>query len=816
MVLLLLPLLLAGLAWWQKDAIIGVVISRINERLATPVRVDKIDLTFWATFPHLAVQLDSVIIQESDHEHLARMASLGQVRFGFSPWAVFKGTYQVEFIEVHGGNIHMKNLGNGLTNYAILKPSTDTAQGQTAFALKHVWLTNLRYRFTDVADGGARVALVLPQGVASLSTKDGLTTVHLETQGAVLQRLVVGNTSLADGLAIALNQTMEIHAGQELRFLPSTARLGQADFDLAGRVGLEQRLGTYHFSIQNKGSSLAALSVLLPATARKELDKYQTQGQVYFKGEVEATERGQKYPHIQASFGTKKARFTHGGYGMDFNNVSLTGSLALPEGQTLEQAQLSIKNMSGTVAGRPFKAELLLTNLDKPQAKGFVQARLPLALFATSLQETGITEPTGNVGIDVQFVTHAQARPEAEGALALDSVGFKAGNRHLAFTHWSGKLALKSEVLTAEALRGSIGRSDLAIEGRIEHLLGFLAGTKPKLGLQVDLQSQFMDLDELLLVGTLAPQKVAAAAKAGADQAYKLDIAPGLRLHAACNVKQLRFRRFSPRNVRGQIDISGQQVALESIVFQEVGGSFEVSGTLDARKDPMQVDMLYHVDGARMDSLFYVLEDFNQKTLTSKQIQGQLSAKGNASFALGRDLNLHSKTLVAASEVSITNGALLYFEPAQALGRFINKEDLKYLQFSALENTFSIENEVLTIPEMDIRSNVFRCYVRGTHTFRQDMDYHLRIPTKYVRKSSLQASTHELGGNLMLTLRGRVPNLRVGYDCVAVKDKIKNDFKEEKQNFLNIFRRKPKVVEQAPEPTEEEPAKEEQKFLDLD
>jgi hypothetical protein len=151
------------------------------------------------------------------------------------------------------------------------------------------------------------------------------------------------------------------------------------------------------------------------------------------------------------------------------------------------------------------------------------------------------------------------------------------------------------------------------------------------------------------------------------------------------------------------------------------------------------------------------------------------------------------------------------------LGRFINKEDLKYLQFSALENTFSIENEVLTIPEMDIRSNVFRCYVRGTHTFRQDMDYHLRIPTKYLRKSSLQASAHELGGNLMLTLRGRVPNLRVGYDFVAVKDKLKNDFKEEKQNFLNIFRRKPKPVEPAHEPTnEEEPAKEEQKFLDVD
>jgi hypothetical protein len=176
--------------------------------------------------------------------------------------------------------------------------------------------------------------------------------------------------------------------------------------------------------------------------------------------------------------------------------------------------------------------------------------------------------------------------------------------------------------------------------------------------------------------------------------------------------------------------------------------------------------------------------------------------------------------VVAAAKVTISDGALLYFGPAQALGQFMDKEDLKYLRFSAIENTFSIQNQVVTIPEMDIRSNVFRCYVRGTHTFAQDLDYHLRIPTRYFRKSSLSAEGPELGGNLLLTLRGRVPNLKVGYDFPALKDKLKASFAEEKQNFLNLFKRKlakptPPPAD-SPEPIPEEKEKEKPTFLEVD
>jgi hypothetical protein len=481
---------------------------------------------------------------------------------------------------------------------------------------------------------------------------------------------------------------------------------------------------------------------------------------------------------------------------------------------------LSLKKVQGAIAGHAFSAEIDLVNLSKPRIKGFTKANVPLALFTRQLQESGITEPNGMADINVRFSTDGQGRPDAEGSVTLDSISFLAGIRKLPFSGWQGKLALENEVLTAKALSGKIGRSDLAIEGSLSHLLGYLGGTRPKLGLDINLQSKFIDLDELLLVSTLAPQKIAAAAKAGADQNYRFEVAPGLQVSALCDINQLRFRRFSPRSIKGQIDIQRQQIHFDNLRFQEVGGAFLLTGSLNARPEAMQVDAAYNLENVRMDSLFYVMEDFNQQMLKSSQIQGRLSAKGNVSLTMNHALEVAAPSVVAAAQINLSDGVLMYFEPAQALGSFIDKEELKYLKFSSLENTLTIQNEVVTIPEMDIRSNLFRCYVRGTHTFKQDMDYHLKIPTKYIHRSSLDAGGPELGGNLLLTLKGRAPNLKVGYDFVALKDKLKTDIQEEKQNFINLFKRKPKPtsgdIDKAKEESEKEAQKEEPAFLDLD
>ena len=423
--------------------------------------------------------------------------------------------------------------------------------------------------------------------------------------------------------------------------------------------------------------------------------------------------------------------------------------------------------------------------------------------------------------LDIRFATDKAGHTKTDGSVGLAGISFLGGTRHLAFDGWHGNLALEGEVLTAQALSGHIGHTDLALEGRLEHLLGYLAGTRPALALEVSVKSELMDLDELLAARTGATSgPISAATKPTADPDYRFAIAPGLHMAASCQVGRLRFRRFSPRAIRGQVDIDNQRMRLEGVRFYEVGGLFQLSGTMNTSGPIIGVDSRYSVDGARMDSLFYVMEDFGQTTLKSTQIQGRLTAEGTLALGLDHALNVKTPLVEAAADIKLTDGALLYFEPAQALGRFIDKEELKYLRFSELSNKLTIQNQVVTIPEMDIRSNLFRCYVQGTHTFGQDMEYHLRVPMAYIRRSSLEAGAGraETGGNLLLVMRGKPGHIKIGYDMAALRDKVSQDFQEEKKNFLNIFKRKPKADKSETPPTQpppEEP-KTEDEFMNLD
>ncbi len=62
------------LTYLFKDALISAVLESMNRRLNTKVQVEKVDLTFWSTFPYVSVELQEVRVLEAGT--LARPDSL--------------------------------------------------------------------------------------------------------------------------------------------------------------------------------------------------------------------------------------------------------------------------------------------------------------------------------------------------------------------------------------------------------------------------------------------------------------------------------------------------------------------------------------------------------------------------------------------------------------------------------------------------------------------------------------------------------------------------------------------------------------------
>jgi hypothetical protein len=142
----------------------------------------------------------------------------------------------------------------------------------------------------------------------------------------------------------------------------------------------------------------------------------------------------------------------------------------------------------------------------------------------------------------------------------------------------------------------------------------------------------------------------------------------------------------------------------------------------------------------------------------------------------------------------IKNGELNDFEPLQKLSTYIDAQDLRRLRFADLKNHVLIKDREIHLPNMVVQSNVTTITVNGTHTFDQDINYRLKVPIKSAHKDKDEyfgaLEDDGLSTNLFLKITGTTHDYRVVYDKAAVKDKIKQDLKEEKWEFRNAVRNK--------------------------
>ena len=98
----------------------------------------------------------------------------------------------------------------------------------------------------------------------------------------------------------------------------------------------------------------------------------------------------------------------------------------------------------------------------------------------------------------------------------------------------------------------------------------------------------------------------------------------------------------------------------------------------------------------------------------------------------------------------IEKGELIQFKPLESLSDYVNLEDLKEVKFSTLENTIKIDNKVIDIPTMEIKSSALSLFISGKHTFEQEIDYDIELSlselmaTKF-RKKNTQINKTEFG-----------------------------------------------------------------------
>jgi uncharacterized protein involved in outer membrane biogenesis len=135
----------------MRDKIVNKVVVELNKNMNTPVQVESIDLTFWASFPNLSVDFNHLFIKDAI-ENAAATDTLfysERVRLKFNPFDILKKDYKVKKVEISPGYAHIKNFKDGKNNYEIVKASDDTTSSAVEFTLNEVAFEDFRLDYSN-------------------------------------------------------------------------------------------------------------------------------------------------------------------------------------------------------------------------------------------------------------------------------------------------------------------------------------------------------------------------------------------------------------------------------------------------------------------------------------------------------------------------------------------------------------------------------------------------------------------------------------------------------------------------------------------
>jgi AsmA-like C-terminal region/AsmA family/Protein of unknown function len=791
---------LAASVFLFKDRIIDQFVREANKKLNTPVKIEKIDISWFEDFPNLSIVLKNVYIEDS-HPGIYPLMTAASVSFQLKAFELWQGRIVIHSLQISDSETNLKIDASGSNNYTIVKDNPEPSEGVVRFAIENVRLHNTRVNYLDFRSN-EEYRFLSDQLNSSIEVDGALYGIH--AIGAVTtQKIRVRQTELFTGKTFTLESDLDYDdQRRKLTIKPSELKLRSSKFLLSGEYRWKEETWV-DLAAEGKETDIQTLLSLMPESVSKSFEKYRSKGDMRFTARLKGEVSRDKSPSLTVDFGFKGTTLYHPDYRSKIENANLEGSFASVHVADPTKAVLILKNINGELNGKSFEANLTVHNFKDSEVQLDFNGALDAASVADFYPIGNVANVSGDLLANLTFEgrlswlkNRATAkRTSTKGSVELKNLSFSYGEDKVPIRNITGNLQFNNNDLALSNVKAQVGNSDFLLNGYFKNVITFFLFDDQPIGIEADLKSNFLDLDELFALGF--------GKGAGAQSSeYEFKISSNINMNFNCDVKSLRYKRFHAQQIKGDVLVKNKMAVSRNISLRSMGGDISFSGIVDAKK-AKTIDVLStaRLNGIYLDSVFYVFENFHQTFIQNKNLKGQGYADVDLEMVLNPALRLFSETLVSDIGLIIKNGELNNFEPIKKLDKYLDDEGLDRVRFSDLKNEIHIEKKKIYIPQMEVRTNVTNMHISGTHTLDQQIDYRIVTPLRSYRKINLgeakSAIEEQADGQSKLYLRiaGTTDNYRVVYDAESVKKKIASDLKQQVRELRETFKNKGKKKE---------------------
>ncbi|MEX0966567.1 MAG: AsmA-like C-terminal region-containing protein [Bacteroidia bacterium] len=807
------------LAWIYGPEIKQKVVQKANEQLQVEVQVEDISFSFLSNFPYASVTFKDVQMRESFPGSEQNLAEVKSISLLFNIFNIFSDNLQVEKIVVEDAIVFLRIDENGRTNFEIFKEDDQsTAETDTVFSLdlKEILLVNVDLRFEDLS-GGQKFRFVVDD--AQLSGEFTADVFDLEFDGDLY-----ADYFQIDSMRFVKDKRLKLAGILAVESAEKIYKIKEAELELGGSKfmvhGYVQQQGEDYYSdleIEGRETDVKSLLALIPDEYLTSLEDYESSGRIYFEAQIKGIFTGSENPAINFDFGIEDATIRNKEKGIALENVYLKGNYNNGESRMLASSVVDLSGIKATLKGKEIQGDFFLRNFDTPFIKTHLITNINLEDLHSFLHIKGIEEMRGNLYLDASFSGDTRNlkdvssihKTSLSGKAVIGDVNIIPENTHLEFRNLNGRFFFDKKDMVIENFSGRISESDFTLNGFFRNFASFLFLPDKKLVVDADLQSQRINLNELL------KQEVS---EDETDTTYSFSFPEYLQINFGVALDQIVFHKFEAQEVRGRFNFNEGVMRTNGLSFITMNGKMNVNGKVSEKDKKFYVDAEADCTDLDIKKLFYAFGNFGQEYLMDKHLKGKLTADISLEAVYNNDFSPEYDKLNVVSNMVVRDGELINFEPVTEMAGFIKMKKMEHLKFDELRNEVLITRQVITLPQMTINNNAMTMKVSGTHNFENEFNYKIDINLSELLfgKNDLGAESYREtesdgrgGMHLYLLMYGDDDNYFFKYDKKEVKQRIAEGIKEEGRELKNLFKKKkdeapPQETKRTPDPAGEE------------
>lgn len=770
---------------FYSDNIERSVVKKIQENIISEINLPSVSFTFWEHFPYSSVKFNDILIKEIDDGFSGDTLLYAKEAYAnFNLIDILRKDYIISRIYIDDGEINIRYNNEGKANFMLFKSDTTNKNQVT---IKDVFLNESNINYIRLSNN-TYIDWDVSQGI-----------LEIKKNNININASITSNKLFAHKMEYLENKDCSFST--EISFHKDTLIIRESELFIEDvKLFLKGSIIRKHLelTVQAKDQKIRSIINYMPDNFKKVCQSFIAEGIISCNAEIKGLSSASQNPALNMDFNIINGGFELKKIPFVLNGIRASGSVNNGKDANFETTSINFSEFQSRTNKGFLNGNFIVTNLNKYFLSAKLDSKWDLSELNHYFQDSPFLELTGNMYLTTNYQGHLAFNNKFKdyflasthiSKVKANDIKFKYINSPLYFSIDSTSFNIEDKTISIINSSIDISQSSFSFSGQIESFISYLLKKNKKFHLKGDMIASKMLFSELAQISNVS------------NEVKQNTFPDWVTLDINTDINNFIYNNFVASKLVGKVQYNKEGLKGIELIANSLDGYIHTNFTLtEPTRNYLVLKAGVELDKINIRESFASFDNFNQEFIRTNHINGIGTAELDVEAHWKPSFIFNEKKLKVKSHMIIEEGELINFDPLENLSSFVSIDDLKHVKFSTLENTIEIEDEVVTIPAMEIKSSALSVFLSGTHTFTQEIDYRIKLLLSELLSNTFRKKNTDLDNEfgevdsegqifntVYLKMTGKTDDPKISFDGLKIKEDIQKGINTELETIKTII-----------------------------